>query len=478
MTVVVYAVKSGMEPVAPGFRFTLNGESTFVDDTPAQTTLLDFVRAQGLTGAKEGCAEGECGACAVLLVQSGPAGTTYQSVNSCLVPLPAVAGQEVFTVESLATNGGLADVQREMAERGGSQCGYCTPGFIVSMFAEHYRRADREVDPHMLGGNLCRCTGYRPIGDALRALGRPDPDCSFSRRLQNPVPALEPLDYKTATGRFSRPCSLAACFQLAAESESARFVAGNTDLGVMTNLRDVRFSHLISLEGIPELRHFINAPEFVEIGAGLTLTEIGELWQDPPAIFSEWLPLFASVLIRNRATLGGNLCTASPIGDATPMLLALDAELILASATGERTVPLHRFFLSYRETVLARGEVIKSVRIPKPFPQHARFFKLAKRAMDDISTVAAGISVDLDRSGVVRRARLAYGGVAAVPLRVQEAEQALLGSRGDEGARAAAEAIVGRVLKPLSDHRGSAAYRVAMAQSVIEKFWDGVPVSA
>jgi xanthine dehydrogenase small subunit len=254
--------------------------------------------------------------------------------------------------------------------------------------------------------------------------------------------------------------------KLAIDDDSAQYVAGNTDLGVMTNLRHRRFPHLISLNGVPELREFCDSADAVEIGAGLTLTEIGERWTDAPEVFRDWLRLFASPLIRNRATLGGNLATASPIGDAAPMLLALDAQLSIAGVDGERTIPLHSYFRDYRQTALERGEVIRSVRIPKPLPTHVRFYKLAKRRVDDISTVAAGIAIRTNGySGRIESARLAFGGVGPTPLRVVEAENAIV--RGD---RERAKDILGRALHPMSDHRGSAEYRLAMAQSLLEKF--------
>jgi xanthine dehydrogenase small subunit len=431
-----------------GLEFLLNGKTVRASDAVPQTTLLDYIRNCGLTGAKEGCAEGECGACAVLFVKQSPAGACYQSVNSCLVPLPAAAGQEIYTVESLAESGQLADVQRAMVERGGSQCGYCTPGFVVSMFAAQFATPDSES----LGGNLCRCTGYRPIRDALQSLG-PPADTPLRRRLESPAPGIAPVDYETSKGRFSRPCSLDACLQLAAQNPAAQFVAGNTDLGVLTNLRYQRFPHLISLEGIPELREFIDGPEAIEIGAALTLTEIGERWTS--AVFREWLRLFASPLIRNRATLGGNLATASPIGDAAPLLLALDAELRIASPAGERIVPLYTFFHAYRETALNRGEIIRSIRIPKPLPLHARFYKVAKRRVDDISTVAAAFSTHAGST------RLAFGGVGPTPVRAFEAESDI----------SHAKEILGRTLHPMSDHRGSAAYRLALAQSLFDKYF-------
>jgi xanthine dehydrogenase small subunit len=452
-------------------RLILNGESVQLSGVAPQVTLLDYVRSRGLTGAKEGCAEGECGACAVLFVKSGPLGTFYQPVNSCLVPLPAAAGQEVLTVEGLADSGRLAEVQQAMVEHGGSQCGYCTPGFIVSMFAEHYRRADRPADTHALSGNLCRCTGYRPIQDALRSLGPVSSGSAFAERLTRSAPPVSVVQYASAEGRFSRPCNIDECFTLTEADESAQFVAGNTDLGVMTNLRDRRFTHLISLEGVPELREFIDGPESIEIGAGLTLTEVGELWTNAPAVFREWLPLFASPLLRNRATLGGNLATASPIGDSAPMLLALDAEVRIAGSNADRVIPLSEFFSGYRETSLGRCEILRSVRIPKPLPSHARFYKVAKRALDDISTVAAGISLDRGSDGRIRLARFAFGGVAAVPMRALAAENVLIGSLGEAGDLKRATEAIASTLKPMSDHRGSAEYRLAMARSLLEKFW-------
>jgi xanthine dehydrogenase small subunit len=450
------------------FRFTLNGRAVCFDGEAPQTTLLDFIRSRALTGAKEGCAEGECGACAVLFICPSTGGTTVRAVNSCLIPLPSVADREVFTVEALAASGALLQVQREMAERGGSQCGYCTPGFVIAMAAAQLRSPDGSCDVRWLGGNLCRCTGYRPIQDALKALG-PAPEGPLRDRLKNPAPPLDSLSYATDKGRFSRPAKLGECLALAEES-GARFVSGNTDLGIATNLKGERFGHLVSLEGVSELRFFHETSEAIEIGAGLTLSEIEERWTDAPAVFHEWSELFASVPIRNRATLGGNLATASPIGDSAPLLLAWDAQLRLVSTSGERLLLLCDFFRGYRQTALARGEAIYSVRIPKPLPEFARFYKVAKRRMDDISTVAAAIALTRDPSGRVEKARVALGGVAAVPRRAIEAEHALEGTRFDPGDLRGAEESLHRTLTPIGDHRGSAAYRLAMAKSLLGKF--------
>ena len=445
--------------------FALNGRAIRVSES-AQTTLLDFLRARGLTGAKEGCAEGECGACTVAMVRARGTGSAYVPVNSCLLFLPMIAGQEVVTVEALACDGRLAPVQEAMAAAGGSQCGYCTPGFVMSLFAEQYR-AGREgaCDPHAMSGNLCRCTGYRPILEAARSLGAPPPGPLLAR-LERPAPKMEAVECEG----FARPAKVAECLRLLAEHPEARLIAGGTDLAVESNLRQRRFGYLIGVEGLEELRRVRDAEDALEIGAGLSLSEIA-LAGGLPHVFDEWMPLFASPPIRNRATLGGNLATASPIGDGAPLLLALDARVRIAGSGGERTVPLREFFLGYRKTALAGGELLISVILPKPFPGIARFYKAAKRRMDDISTIAAAFALDLDGSGRVRKARLAFGGVAATPMRATEAEQALEGETFAEPAIERAQRILARTLHPISDHRGSAAYRRALAQSLLAKFY-------
>lgn len=455
--------------------FLVNGERVQAD-LSLHTTLLDFLRSRGLTGAKEGCAEGECGACAVVLVKSnssasGAAGSTFSPINSCLMLLPMAAGQEIYTVEALAGRKDLAAVQQALGEHGGSQCGYCTPGFVMSLFAEYYRPGRAGAcDPHAMAGNLCRCTGYRPIRDAALCLGAA-PEGSFRERLSRPAPAIDSVELESRGSIFQRPGTLAECLALLSADPQARLVAGGTDLVVESNLRGRRFSHLISVEALPELRAFREDEREVELGAALALSEIPVLWKGAPQVLRDWMELFASPLIRNRATLGGNLATASPIGDSAPLLLALDAQVRLAGTKGERIIHLASFFTGYRQTALGPGELIVSILIPKPLPQNVGFFKVAKRKMDDISTVAAAFAINLDSNGRVARARLAYGGVAPVPLRALQAEEALLGSSWDESAVQRAQKVLERTLKPISDHRGSAAYRLAMAGSLLEKFW-------
>jgi len=452
--------------------FLLNNQPVSVYGSPVHSTLLDFIRQQGLTGAKEGCAEGECGACTVLLVADRDGRSEYRAVNSCLMLAPMAAGHEIYTVEALADGGAIAEVQAAMAAGGGSQCGYCTPGFVVSLFAEQYRPGRAApCNPQELGGNLCRCTGYRPIRDAALSIGPPS-EGVFLERLSRPAPKLDALEYQVDGLKFSRPRSLEDCLEILADPRAC-LISGGTDLTVEANLRGRRWPHLVSLEAVPELRAFSETQRSVTIGAALSLNDLASLWRNAPAVFRHWLPLFASPTLRNRATLGGNLATASPIGDSAPLLLALDASLHLASRQGRRTLPLSEFFTGYRRTALSRDELIAAIEIPKPLPEFIRFYKVAKRRMDDISTVAAAMALSWDREGRISLARFAFGGVAATPIRATEAEDAVAGRRWNHSTAGKAQSALGRMLSPIGDHRGSAQYRLAVARSLISKFlWE------
>jgi len=407
----------------------------------------------------------------VMMVANRGAGSAYQAVNSCLMFLPGAVDREFYTVEALAHDGELCEAQQAMAAAGGSQCGYCTPGFVMSLFAEQYR-PDREgpCDPHALGGNLCRCTGYRPIRDAALGLG-PAPAGFFKDRLSQAAGELNAVDYRNHGSRFERPRTLEECLAITSRDPGAKWVAGATDLAVESNLRFRRWQRLISLEGVDALREFSETAEGVRIGAALPLTEIERQWRDAPAAVREWLRLFASPPIRNRATLGGNLATASPIGDSAPLLMALGASVRVSSIRGERTIPLSSFFTGYRKTKLEAGELIRAVEMPKPFPSLIAFYKASKRRMDDISTVAAGLSLDQDKAGRIERAVFAFGGVGPRPLRIFAAEDAAIGQMWNEATVARVQREVRRGIAPISDHRGSAAYRVALAEKLVEKFF-------
>lgn len=453
-------------------RFRLNGRDVEATSVDPHEPLLHFLRARGLTGTKEGCAEGECGACAVAIVRAGPDGKTrYVPINSCLVLTPAVHGLELVSVEGVATDEALHPVQLAMVEHGGSQCGFCTPGFVVSLFAEYYREGRQlgDYDPESIGGNLCRCTGYRPIRDALVSLRLPGDGDPHRDRLRAEAPKPAALSYESEGVRFERPTDLQSLFSILERHPNAKLVSGGTDVVVEVNHRDARFDVIVALDAIAELRGFHETDGAITIGAGETLAAVEEALHGRVPLLDQLWPLFSSRLIRNRATLGGNLGNASPIGDSPPALLALDAHVVIASKNGERTVPLDGFFTGYRKTVLAPGEILRAVRIDEPLPTIQRFYKVSKRVMDDISTVAAAFALTLAPDGTIQKARLAYGGVAATPARAKDAEAALVGKLFDAHAVRVIRPLLESAFTPMDDHRGSAAYRKAMVTSLIDK---------
>ncbi|MEU6314313.1 FAD binding domain-containing protein [Streptomyces sp. NPDC047014] len=482
-------------------RITVNGRETPISPAAPHTTVLDFLRERGLTGTKEGCAEGECGACSVLVARPGVhSPTDWVAVNACLVPVAALDGQEVVTSEGLATGGGatpvaLHPVQQEMAVRGGSQCGYCTPGFICSMAAEYYRpdrcahagseaasaetaeaaETDAEHGPngfdlHALSGNLCRCTGYRPIRDAAFAVGAPAEDDALARRREQSPPEPAATAYAQDDAEFLRPATLAEATALLRERPGAVVVAGSTDWGVEVNIRSRREGCVIAVDRLPELRVLRTASDHIEIGAAQTLTEIERRLDGDVPLLAQLFPQFASRLIRNSATLGGNLGTGSPIGDSPPVLLALEASLVLADADGEREVPLADYFTGYRQSVRRPGELIRAVRIPLPLSPVTAFHKIAKRRFDDISSVAVAFALDI-ADGTVRKARIGLGGVAATPIRALAAEAALEGRPWTAETVEAAARILRAQGTPMNDHRASAEYRSAMlGQSLLKLY--------
>ncbi|MFG3001970.1 xanthine dehydrogenase small subunit [Streptomyces sp. NPDC048340] len=486
-------------------RITVNGKEAAISPAAPHTTVLDFLRDRGLTGTKEGCAEGECGACSVMVARPGVnKPTDWVAVNACLVPVAALDGQEIITSEGLASAGApgeapaLHPVQEEMAVRGGSQCGYCTPGFVCSMAAEYYRPdrcahaasdsnsnsesesesaigGDSEHGPngfdlHALSGNLCRCTGYRPIRDAAFAIGTPTEDDPLARRREQLPPEPAATRYTQDGSTFLRPSTLSDALRLLRERPDAVVVAGSTDWGVEVNIRSRRANCVVAVDRLPELRELRTESDCIEIGAALTLTEIERRLDGSVPLLAELFPQFASRLIRNGATLGGNLGTGSPIGDSPPALLALEASVVLADADGEREVPLADYFTGYRQSVRRPGELIRAVRIPLPPAPVTAFHKIAKRRFDDISSVAVAFALDIE-DGVVRKARIGLGGVAATPIRALATEAALEGKPWAADTVEAASRVLRAQGTPMDDHRASAEYRSAMlGQSLLKLY--------
>ncbi|MGJ8632729.1 MAG: xanthine dehydrogenase molybdopterin binding subunit [Luteolibacter sp.] len=441
---------------------TINRKPVDVSGAPLHESILDFLRNSGRTGSKVGCNEGDCGACTILLLEND---APPRAINGCLALVHSLVGREILTAEGLAdSDGTLHPVQENMVVCNGSQCGYCTPGIICSMAETHTRghEQDPAIVADQLSGNLCRCTGYRPIREAAASL----------------LPSTDPLHASEtttpeATPTYLIPKTLHEALILKTTHPDAPLIVGATELAVLINKRHVRPRTLISLEHIPSLLEIEKTPTHWHIGASVPLTEIEEkLGSEYPAIAS-MLRLFASRQIRHRATLGGNLATASPIGDSAPVLLALDATITLASLESERTIPLDEFFTGYRQTVLGENEIIRHISIPLEVPGRADFFKVSKRREMDISAVSAAIRIDTDTEGKITLARLAYGGVSATPARAKKTEQALLGKNLTESSSPEILSLLTTEFQPLTDARATAEYRQTLIRDLFLKYLSG-----
>jgi xanthine dehydrogenase small subunit len=452
---------------------SINRETVRLKGVSPSTTLLEYLRQSGRVGTKEGCGDGDCGACTVVLIGIGADGKPhYQAMNSCLLPLGAIAGREIITVEGVA-NGQLHPVQAAMVKTGGSQCGYCTPGFIMSLFAAYY---DGTVDDVSVEGNLCRCTGYLPIRQAARMVTQVQASDAFSDRLAEVNPTLAAFHYQGNDQQFHRPTHLAEVLELLHRHPDATLVAGATDLGLEMSWHRRHYPILVSLEAVEELRVLKQSEEWVEIGAAVPLSHIEDRLRGIFPSLDEMLHWFAARQVRNRATLGGNIGTASPIGDLPPVLLALDAQVRLASFAGERTIALADFFKGYRVTDLRKGEVIVSVLIPRDITAGAarrlsQSYKIGKRGTDDISIVAAAFTIDLDAQDRIVHARLAYGGVAATPARAIAVEAQLTGQPWAHSTILQVLPTLKATFSPLTDLRGSATYRTLLVTNLFEKFF-------
>lgn len=474
--------------------FTLNGERKQVVLEPADMTVLEYLRHAGYVGTKEGCAEGDCGACTIAVVgqsedTNGQSRAQFHAVNSCLMPLGALAGQTAITVEGVSPDANVRElaslhpVQQAMVDTGGSQCGYCTPGFIMSMFSAYYRG---EVTDEDIEGNLCRCTGYAPIRRAMAQLPKPSADDPFVKVLEaasnskdNSASIMNVADKGNVKGNvtdrgYLLPQTLEDAFAILTAQPDATIIAGATDLGVDINHDRLTSDTLLSLEHIPELQTLDISDEAVTIGAGVTLSRLEHLGMFPA--LSEMLSWFASRQIRNRATIGGNIATASPIGDLPPVLLAYDATLTIANVNGTRTLLLADFFQGYRQTALEPGDIITHVTIPRAktvgsSTRVSQSYKVGKRGTDDISIVAAAFCIDLDATNHVLHARLAYGGVAATPARALEVETWLVGKPWQASTIQEAKMKLKNAFTPLTDVRGSAAYRKMLVANLFEKFF-------
>jgi len=469
-----------MEPNRQSVRFLFNGVPVVVENPPPTRTVLEHLRRdRRCTGTKEGCAEGDCGACTVVLGELVDGGLRTRAVNACIQFLPTLDGKALFTVEHLrGDDGSLHPVQQAMVDCHGSQCGFCTPGFVMSMwdiYLEHEGSdtpPDRQALADHLSGNLCRCTGYRSIldaGERMFELPRRRFDREAVAAALQGIAHDESLHLTHADGDFHAPRSLDDLVRLRTDKPAATLLAGGTDVALWVNKQFRELGDIIHVGRVAELQRVERRGERLRIGAGVSLGEAYRVAGEHYPQLREMGERFASVPIRNAGTIGGNVANGSPIGDSMPWLVALGADVVLRGPAGSRTMTLETLYTDYMKKSMGADEIVEAVELPLPVPGlQFRTYKLAKRYDSDISAVCAAFALVLDGESIVS-ARAAFGGMAAVPSRAPACEAALTGRPWNEITLERAMQALGRDFTPLNDMRASASYRSRGAVNLLRR---------
>ena len=476
--------------------FLRRGEQVALSNVPPDRTLLEVLREDlNACGTKEGCGEGDCGACTVVLGEATAQGMQYRAVNSCIRLAHSVDGMALWTVEDLAKgDGNLHPAQQAMVDCHGSQCGFCTPGFVMSLFGMYQNHLckgratkgiansviSRELAQEELSGNLCRCTGYRPILDAAQRMG------SYPVQQLDEAALLQKLEHLSAYSRrhtadlvkkpevnaaYMAPTSLRELLARRTAHPTAQIVAGCTDVGLWVTKQHRRFDQLLDVTRVAQLRRVERYPHHIAIGAAVTLADaFAALVADRPQL-KNFAARFAGLPVRNSGTLGGNVANGSPIGDSMPLLIALGANVVLMSQRGHREMPLERLYTGYRKNVMAPDEVLAWIKVPKATPsEFTRVYKISKRFDDDISAVCIALRLVLE-GGKVARISIGAGGVAATPVRAVRTEAALLDQPWTQATVRSAIATLREEFQPISDMRASAAYRSEVLGNLLQRFW-------
>ena len=452
-------------------RFLLDGEIMDVESA-ATDTVLDYLRGPlRRTGTKEACAEGDCGACTVVVGELNGEDVQWRAVNACILFVPMLDGKALKTVESLSQGGKLHPVQRALADNGGSQCGFCTPGFVMSLYARSIGAVGTEgtAVKDVIAGNLCRCTGYGPILEAGEANpAEPSDDRATADLLRTIAPV------RSGPGWFA-PQTADELAALMLDHPQARIVAGATDIGlwVTKHLRDL--GTIIFIADIADLKTITEEADGLTLGAGVRYSEAREALARLHPDLGELVRRIGGLQVRNTGTIGGNIANGSPIGDMPPALIALGAELTLRRGDERRTIPLESYFLSYGKQDRQAGEWVESIRIPRPAPGTLiRIAKLSKRFDSDISSLLGAFAIRIE-DGTVAEARIAFGGMAGIPSRAPAAEAALIGQPWSEATIEAATQALAQDYQPLSDLRGSSEYRLTAAANLLRRLWLNEP---
>jgi xanthine dehydrogenase small subunit len=470
-------------------RFIRRGQPVSLGNVPPGRTLLEVLREDlGATGTKEGCGEGDCGACTVVIGEVDGDCIKYRAINSCIRLAHSVDGMALWTVEDIAAaDGTLHPAQEAMVQCHGSQCGFCTPGFVMSLFGmyqNHVRQGrpvTRELAQEELSGNLCRCTGYRPIFDAAQQMAQLPAVKVDEAALVKQLKSLQGV--RTGTDRYLLPGNLGQLLAMRAADPQAQVVAGCTDVGLWVTKMHMKFERVLDLTQVEELRRIERYDHHIAIGAAVTLTDaFGALVQERPQL-KTFAQRFAGLPVRNSGTLGGNVANGSPIGDSMPLLIALGAHVVLMSVRGHRDLPLEDFYTGYRKTVLAPDEVVAWIKVPRPLApsplrgkgggegqEFLRAYKISRRYDDDISAVCLVINMTL-QGRTVSQVSIGAGGVAATPVRAVQTESFLNGKDWSEQTALEAATVLRAEFQPISDMRASAAYRTEVLGNLVRRFW-------
>ncbi|MES1977479.1 MAG: xanthine dehydrogenase small subunit [Pseudomonadota bacterium] len=469
-------VQKPVATIRKTINFVRRGEVVSLSNVPPERTLLEVLREDlACTGTKEGCGEGDCGACTVVLGEAEGGGVRYRAINSCIRLAHSVDGMALWTVEDIAAaDGGLHPAQEAMVQAHGSQCGFCTPGFVMSLFGmyqNHVRKGQavtRELAQEELSGNLCRCTGYRPILDAAQAM-----ESLPAAKIDEPalLKALKQIAPTRQSGSYDSPRTLKALLEARAAHPDAQIVAGCTDVGLWVTKMHMQFERVLDVTQVAELRRVEHYPHHIAIGAAVSLTDaFAALVADRPQL-KTFANRFAGLPVRNSGTLGGNVANGSPIGDSMPLLIALGADVVLMSVRGHRELPLEKLYTGYRKNVMAPDEVLAWIKVPKAVPaENLKVYKISKRYDDDISAVCLAINLHIDND-VVSHASIGAGGVAATPVRAVKTEAALTGQPWTQATVQQAMTVLRAEFSPISDMRASGAYRSQVLGNLLQRYW-------
>ena len=465
-------------------RFLHRGQTVTLANVPPSRTLLEVIREDlGHTGTKEGCGEGDCGACTVVLGEAIDGVLSLKAVNSCIRLAHSVDKMALWTAQDIAAGDGtLHPAQEAMLQCHGSQCGFCTPGFVMSMFAMYQNHTckghaiSRELAQEELSGNLCRCTGYRPILDAAQMLDKlpkiklDEAQILLKMKLLAPVSIGLESDSTDKTG-YQSPLTLAALLKARAAHPKAQIVAGTTDVGLWVTKQHLQFDQIIDVTQVKELRQIEQYPHHIAIGAAVTLTDaFAALVADRPQL-QAFTARFAGLSVRNSGTLGGNVAGGSPIGDSMPLLIALRASVVLMSVRGSREFTVEDFYTGYKKNQLAPDEVLAWIKVPKAVAgERVQIYKISKRFDDDISAVCLAINLHIT-GGVVTRASIGVGGVAATPVRAIKTEAACAHKTWSKATIDHAKTVLRAEFSPISDMRATGAYRTQVLGNLLERFW-------